>query len=666
VSESDHRPQTLFLVHLVSLFTLFPPRYPEFSFYYPAEDLLFSPFSGKMKTVKSFINVAHKLSRFQWLPWIVVGVAIITVALHEAYFPPWLENLPRLTQAAFWGSVLVILALTYLAVAYLWRFVDQRQSLLQRIQAVERQAATANQRLEAVFRLSRKFVEANDEKEVVELLLHLSVDLVGALGASLVPLDERGQPMTAVNYGDLPAPVFGAWVEYLASPAVRQRCENCQNHETLTQACPLLTGPFPEALGLYCLPLRRGDREFGILNLYLPRGHQLTPETQEFLRAIVDETALALESMRMQKRELAALSQLQIVRRRRDSKGLLLNFLEDVQETLKADFALLQVKQLDMDQRPVSLVVGDFPDQARPFTDGILQGALISGEAVLLGDVTGDLDSPQSLGSLIVVPLLVREGAVLGAILVGNLRPKSFTRRHLALLRTLAGQVALFMQNVQWMTDLEYQAVMAERNRLAREIHDGLAQTLGFLKLQAAQMKNFIAQEDRERLQQILDVSYETLADAYLDVRQAIDNLRIDPSGDGVTGWLEQTVIEFQENSGFAVELVAADHARDLPPEVQAQLIRVVQEALNNVRKHAHATQTWVSCIANGGDLILEVRDDGVGFTPEEVHTTSRYGLRGMRERAELIGAEFQVISCPEEGTTVRVRLPMMIEDQTG
>jgi signal transduction histidine kinase len=87
---------------------------------------------------------------------------------------------------------------------------------------------------------------------------------------------------------------------------------------------------------------------------------------------------------------------------------------------------------------------------------------------------------------------------------------------------------------------------------------------------------------------------------------------------------------------------------------------------LNNVRKHAHATQTWVSCIANGGDLILEVRDDGVGFTPEEVHTTSRYGLRGMRERAELIGAEFQVISCPEEGTTVRVRLPMMIEDQTG
>ncbi|HZD55983.1 MAG TPA: GAF domain-containing sensor histidine kinase, partial [Anaerolineales bacterium] len=346
--------------------------------------------------------------------------------------------------------------------------------------------------------------------------------------------------------------------------------------------------------------------------------------------------------------------------------GLLLNFLEDVQETLKADFVLLQVQQLDADQRPTSLVIGDFPDQARPFTDGILQGALTSGEAVLLGDVTSDIDSPQSLGSLIAVPLLIQDGAVLGAILVGNLRPKRFSRRHLVLLRTLAGQVALFVQNAQWMTDLEYEAVMAERNRLAREIHDGLAQTLGFLKLQAAQMKNFVAQGDRERLQQILDVSYETLADAYLDVRQAIDNLRIDPSGDGMAGWLEQTVMEFQENSGFEVELVAAEHSGDLPPEVQAQLVRVVQEALNNVRKHSQATQAWVSCVDNGGDLILEIRDDGVGFSPEEVHLTSRYGLRGMRERAELIGAEFQVISCPEEGTTVRVRLPMMIGDKAG
>lgn len=614
--------------------------------------------------MKSFAGAAQKLSRFQWLPWIVVGVTIITLALHEVYLPSWLENLPRLAQVAFWGSVLVLLILTYLAAAYLWRFVDQRQSLLQRIEAVERRASEANQRLEAVFRLSRKFVEANDEKEVVELLLRLSVDLVGAMGASLVPLDERGQPMTAVNYGDLPAPAFGAWVEYLASPAVRQRCENCQSHETLNQACPLLSGPFPGALGLYCLPLRRGEREFGILNLYLPEQHTLTPDTQAFLRAIVDETALALESMRMQKREIAALSQLQTIRRRRDLRDILLDFLEDVQETLKADFALLQVRQPDSDQLPVNLVIGNLPAQARAFTDGILQGALTSGEPVLLGDVSGDPDTPPSMGSLIVVPLLARESKVLGAILIGNLRPKSFTRRHMALLRTLAGQVALFVQNVQWTTDLEFKAVMAERNRLAREIHDGLAQTLGFLKLQAAQMKNFLAQGDRERIQQILDVSYETLADAYLDVRQAIDNLRIDPTGDGLAGWLEQTVIEFQENSGFDVELVAAEHTRDLPPEVQAQLIRVVQEALNNVRKHARATRAWVSCMANGEDLILEIRDDGIGFTPEEVGVASRYGLRGMRERAELIGAEFQVISCPEEGTTVRVRLPAMIGDR--
>ena len=621
-------------------------------------------FSVKMKIVKSFIGYLQASSHFRWLPWIAVGVALITVSLHELIAPSWLEALPGLLQAAIWGAILIVLVVAYLTADFLWRYSVQQQSLQRQVEEAEARATEATQRLKAVLQLSHKFLEASDEREVVELVLRLSVDSMGALGASLVPLDERGQPMTAVNYGDLPAPVFSAWVEYLASPSIRQRCSTCQNYGAITKTCPLLRGPFPDTVGLYCLPLRRGDRDFGVLNLYLPKDHRLTPENQAFLSAMVDETALVLESMRLRKRELAALDQLRAVRRKTDLDGLLSEFLENVRDTLSADFAFMSVKAIETDRTPLTLALGNNPDLAQAVIDGVLQDVLASREPVLMGDISGDPQSPQSLGSLLAVPLVLQDGTALGGVLAGNLRPRNFTRRHLLLLRTLAGQVALIIQNVNLMAELEYKVMMAERTRLAREIHDGLAQTLGFLKLQTAQMKNFLSQGDMERVKQTLDLSYQTLSEAYLDARQAIDSLRISPVNEGMHGWLEQTVAEFEENTGFQVTLSVEECRDELAPEVQAQLMRIIQEALNNVRKHSGAGKAWVACHANGADMFVEVRDDGVGFTPQDVPGISRYGLQGMRERAELIGAEFQVISCPKDGTTVRVRLPMIIGEK--
>lgn len=107
------------------------------------------------------------------------------------------------------------------------------------------------------------------------------------------------------------------------------------------------------------------------------------------------------------------------------------------------------------------------------------------------------------------------------------------------------------------------------------------------------------------------------------------------------------------------VDLCDSQIAGALLPEVQVQLIRIVQEALNNVRKHAKARQVEIDCQRVGQDMVMEIRDDGGGFNVEDVPGPSQHGLRGMRERAELIGADFQVISQPEKGTTVRIRLPV-------
>ena len=102
----------------------------------------------------------------------------------------------------------------------------------------------------------------------------------------------------------------------------------------------------------------------------------------------------------------------------------------------------------------------------------------------------------------------------------------------------------------------------------------------------------------------------------------------------------------------------------NLPPEVQVQLIRIIQEALSNVRKHAYATQAWVTCRQEGGDFVIEIRDDGCGFSPDEIPGVYKYGLQGMRERSELINADFQVISKPDEGTTVSIRVPLLVGEE--
>jgi two-component system nitrate/nitrite sensor histidine kinase NarX len=198
-----------------------------------------------------------------------------------------------------------------------------------------------------------------------------------------------------------------------------------------------------------------------------------------------------------------------------------------------------------------------------------------------------------------------------------------------------------------------------ERGRLAREVHDGLAQTLGFLKLKTAQLKSYAEQGDVNRLKETIQVVYEALSDAYLEVRQTIDGLRLSANSTRFEEWLQGAVSEFLENSDYNVNICDPIEDPNLTPEVNAQLIRIVQEALNNVRKHSYGEQVWISCHQSGGDLILEVRDDGRGFDIEDVPGTSQHGLVGMRERADLIGADFQIISRPQEGTVVRVRLPM-------
>jgi two-component system nitrate/nitrite sensor histidine kinase NarX len=611
------------------------------------------------------VNIREHIYRLlrdhRWSILVTIGFLIL-LTIYQQFELKWNPPSGRWLDYLYTVLIYIIFAIMVFFVSkQIFGLISERNRLRSMLQEVEQQKIETRQILESLFQVSQQYVDASDEKEVIELVLRLSTDLVGAVGASFVPLDEHGQPLSAIVYGEQPNPILDDWLEYLATPAVRDRCDVCRRTGTLvSHTCPLISVPSAEEMSIYCLRLNRAGNNFGMLNLYIPDSTQLDPQTQSYLHAITDEASLALEGVRLRKRELAALQYIQSLREKSDLHGSLVELLGDVHQMLEADFSLLVMQQRDKLSSDIRLVKGDYPQKANDFLEGILQGVIRSGEPVLLGDVSGDPATVRGVWALLASPVSIDDQAM-GVLLIGNHQLKSFQPRQLELVRTIAGQIAIMVQNYQTMDRLKYSTMLEERTRLARELHDGLAQSLGFLKLQLAQMRNFLDRGEMDRFEHALSVSYQSVSSAYLDAREAIDGLRIDPLKGDIFAWLRQISIEFQEAGGVPVQLDNIDTDCQLPPEVQMQLIRIVQEALSNIRKHASANSVEISFHRWDRFCTLSIQDNGIGFSAHEIPDYSQHGLRGMRERSELIGGDFQIISKPNQGTTVRVSIPLEV-----
>ncbi|MHB1339129.1 MAG: sensor histidine kinase, partial [Bellilinea sp.] len=263
---------------------------------------------------------------------------------------------------------------------------------------------------------------------------------------------------------------------------------------------------------------------------------------------------------------------------------------------------------------------------------------------------------------LLLLPFRLPEGTIIGAVIMTGARLMEIQPRQSALIETVTTQAALLVENERRRLETEYRTIIQERVRLAREIHDSLAQTLAYLKLTSAQMQTQLAQGDLLRLAQSLQHSHEALSEAYLETRQAIDNLRFAPQQD-IVSWLGQIAINFEQTNALKVQLTIPERLSQISSEVQAQLVRIIQEALSNIRKHSQASNVWINVREWNDMLIFDISDDGIGFSAEDIPDLSRHGLRGMRERAELIGAEFQIISQTSRGTTIHIEVPVHYQE---
>jgi signal transduction histidine kinase len=200
-------------------------------------------------------------------------------------------------------------------------------------------------------------------------------------------------------------------------------------------------------------------------------------------------------------------------------------------------------------------------------------------------------------------------------------------------------------------------ATLEERARLAREIHDGLAQHLWFAKLKFERLSSTLADDDRPLAGEVT----QALDAAIIEAREALVTMRSSLEEDvPFADMLVRAVDDFENSSGLRAEFTASTGIpSSLAPRVQVELLRIVSEALNNVRKHADATIVRITAEVNEGELLITITDNGRGFAQAEAFDQGM-GLQGMRERARLIGGNLLVMSEISGGTTIEVRAPLV------
>lgn len=260
-----------------------------------------------------------------------------------------------------------------------------------------------------------------------------------------------------------------------------------------------------------------------------------------------------------------------------------------------------------------------------------------------------------------VVPLDLN-GTVIGVLWVGRRGKDAFSAADVAGLEHLADQAVIALEHGMMAARLQSLAVISERSRIAREMHDGLAQLLGYLGLEVQTLEAMIRQGNTTAALEELAHAHSEIKAAHADVRQNILSLRTTLSEDvDLKRAMRTYVQEFGVQAGIRAEL--RDETPDdlaLSPWAQVQLIRIVQEALTNVRKHACATHVQVRLIEDENTLIVRVVDDGIGLKPE-VASASQFGLQTMRERAAEVGGRLVILSSQNQGTVVELYLPLSL-----
>ncbi len=301
-------------------------------------------------------------------------------------------------------------------------------------------------------------------------------------------------------------------------------------------------------------------------------------------------------------------------------------------------------------------------------------------QPVVVTDLRGDARATRvacrrhGFCSVASVPLRSHDRAM-GILTVNSRARREFTPAELELLTTLGNQLGAAIENAQFYSEMErrvqelsrkveHLVVVQERERISREIHDGLAQALALLNMRVSVAQSLLVAGQTEQARKELAEAGEVIDAANRDVREAITALRLtSPKGAVFTPTLKEFVLDFGVRNNVETSFQAVDGARAvvLAPMAEVQLMRIIQEALTNVRKHARAQHAQVALTRRGTRLIVCIEDDGQGFDMDAVLTgqnKKNFGLTTMNERAASIGGLLDVRTQIGGGTRITVSVP--------
>ncbi len=301
--------------------------------------------------------------------------------------------------------------------------------------------------------------------------------------------------------------------------------------------------------------------------------------------------------------------------------------------------------------------------ESNPASSRFIRQALDSGQPIHIQDLVDDAWQKVCFGSacsaLVAMPLRSRNRA-LGTLTLFSQVPTGFAPETLQLLICIGNQLGVAVEKAQFHERAEQVAVLEERGRIARELHDSLAQALSYLNLKTELLEGMLQHSEWDSARHEVTGVRRVVRDACYDVRESIDGLRTRLSdGGGLIPTAATYLHEFGQRSGLLAEYVVADGEMHLSPVAETEVLRIIQEALMNVRKHAQASHVRVTIKSDDGAARIEIADDGRGFDLNALPESQHFGLRIMRERAERLGGTFQVESAPGQGTQVTVRLKL-------
>ena len=525
--------------------------------------------------------------------------------------------------------------------------------------------------------------ESLDLQQILELALDTVVNRLGMQAGSIYLADEDTGCFTLRACRGL------SKAQQRDIENRRQQPEGDLSHKTAQSGEEVVVANMasdPRFLGLWDdldnrsyvnIPLKGKGRAIGTMGLVTHPGQPLTDVGVNVLKTVghevgtaIDNAFLLAETRRREQETITLYRLMMKIASSLEFDHVVAAISEGACQVLNADVGAVGLVDEEQGKVSIKAVVGNRTDIWKVLHIPLCN-SFFSVTPICIAEWSSDLAIPrvaeliaqEGIVSSLAAPMW-RNGHLYGFVGILTRQPRHFRNQDTQLFVRFILQVVVAIENADLYKQVRYMATLEERDRLARELHDNLAQMLGYLNIKAAITKHFLANNEIEGAFASLLELEQVSNQAYVDVREAIFSLRtISPSGWELVPTLREYLADYRKHYGIDAQLVLADESCcGLNTEVQVQVNRIIQEALTNVRKHSGANRAWVRFESSEHHVRISIEDDGCGFDPENSSRegSEHFGLQIMRERAASVGGTLQIDSSNHAGTRIVLQMPLL------